>query len=63
MSPGEQSGDSRENGKNRSTQGHPRNPRFAAVFGGVMDLFVQMLERNFGFFHRRSLGLRIVLVQ
>jgi hypothetical protein len=28
-----------------------------------MDLFVQMLERNFGFFHRRSLELRIVIVQ
>src|SRR6266404_4059882 len=28
-----------------------------------MDLFVQMLERNFRFFHRRSLELRIVIVQ
>jgi hypothetical protein len=58
--PGEESGDRSENGETRGAQGRPRNPCFAAVFGAVMELLLQMLERNFRFFHRRTLELRVI---
>jgi hypothetical protein len=30
------------------------------MFGGFLHVFVQMLERNFRFFHREILGRRII---
>jgi hypothetical protein len=56
----EESGNRGKSGENRSVQGHPRNPCFAAVFGFVMDLFLQMLEGDLHFFQRRILELRSI---
>jgi hypothetical protein len=49
--PGEQSRDRGQNRKNSCAQGRPRNPRSAAVFRALLYLLMQMLERNFCFFH------------
>jgi hypothetical protein len=69
VSPGEQSRDRSQHRKDGSAKRHPRNPRFATVFGAVMDLFLQMLERYFWFFHAINCEVcdaiqeRIVLVE
>jgi hypothetical protein len=49
--PGEQSGDRSQYREDRRAQCHPRNPWGTAVFRGLLYVFVQMLQRNFRFFH------------
>src|SRR5438132_7420520 len=55
MFSGKEPGDRSQNGQDRGAQRHPRNPRFAAVFGAVMNVLLQIFKRNFTFFHRSSL--------
>src|SRR5438067_13728654 len=55
MFSGKKSSDRGEDGEDGGAQRYPRNPSLATVLGAVMDLFVQMFEWNFRFFHRSSL--------
>ena len=56
MTAGKQSGDRRQHGQYRRAQGHPRNPWGPTMLCVMMNFFLQIFERNFGFFHHSILG-------
>src|SRR6266480_5013994 len=55
-----QSGNRRQHRQNGCAQRHPRDPFLAALFCMMMNLFVQMFERDLGFLHQLSLKSRAV---
>jgi hypothetical protein len=52
---GKKSCDRSENGQDRGAQRHPRNPFLPAVLSAVMNVLLQIFQRNFRFFHAPTL--------